>query len=79
MAKPKVVRVTWRDSAAYQGWENYDGGGPHTVESIGFLVAETDDHLAIATSYDSKPNSVPWCQITVIPNEAIVAKQVIRA
>jgi hypothetical protein len=77
--KLKVVHVTWRDSAAYQGWVNYDNNsGPHEVESIGFLVAESDDHLAIATSHDSKPDSVPWSQMTIIPSEAIVSKRVVR-
>ncbi|KKN39236.1 hypothetical protein LCGC14_0745190 [marine sediment metagenome] len=79
MPKLKVVHVTWRDSVALHGWDRYDAErGAALIESIGFLVAENDDHLAIATSHDVGPANEPWCQLTIIPAEAIVKKRVVR-
>ncbi len=79
MTKPKVVRVTWRDSTALHGWTDYDKERRAAVlESVGFLVAENDDHVAIASSHDDGLTNEPWCQITIIPAEAIVKKRVVR-
>ena len=49
-----AYRVTWTDSSFIKGWQYPDAGGvlpvPREIESIGWLVAEADDHLVLAPS-----------------------------
>ncbi len=77
---PKVVRVRWRDSAQHLGWVDpaEEELKVHPIESIGFLVEETDDHIVIASSHNMAEGTIPWCQVVVIPAEAVVEKKVLR-
>ena len=77
MAKPKAVRVVWRDSALYRGWQSYDGCTPTLIESIGWLVEDTKDKLVIATSYDDNEDR-GWAGLMVIPRECVVSKKVVK-
>ncbi len=77
---PKVVRVLWRDSAQHLGWVDpaEEEFKVHPIESIGFLVEENDDCIVIAASHNMTDGAVPWCQVVVIPAEAVVEKKVLR-
>lgn len=80
MAKPPVVRVTWRDSAGYEAWVNPEKEPLRVsvIESVGFLIEEKDDYIALALNHATSPDDVPWSSVTVIPIEAIVKKTVLR-
>ena len=72
MSYPKIIRVTWRDSANYTGWTDYgEDKTAQVIESVGFLIANTKDHIAIAGGYDGDSDA-PWSQMTIIPKECIV-------
>jgi hypothetical protein len=77
---PKIVHVCWRDSAQHLGWVDpvEEELKVHPIESIGFLVEETDDHIIIASGHNMAEGAVPWCQVVVIPIGAVVEKKVLR-
>ncbi len=78
MAKLKIVHVTWRDSTGVDGWANWDETQfVHIIESVGLLVHENKDHLAIALSHNGNPDATRWNQLLIIPAEVIVKKRVV--
>ena len=80
--KPLIlIRIVWRDSYGVAGWTEYDSTiTVREIESVGFLIAEDERQVVIATSHDqgAKNSSLPWCQVTAIPIEAIIEKKVLK-
>lgn len=47
----KLVRVTWKDAVGIGQWTDIDGAAePDHVETIGYLVRDTPDHITIAAT-----------------------------
>jgi hypothetical protein len=48
----KIAKITWLDSSQMRGWVDKDALEPiiETVDSIGFVVKETDDFISISNS-----------------------------
>ena len=77
---PKVVRIRWRDSVSSHQWTDpsKDALAVDVIESVGFLIEETDDHIAIGMNHDAVKDSLPWSNVTVIPIQAVVEKKVLH-
>lgn len=57
----KSVHVTWIDATSDDEWTDKDEWTnihPHTIETLGWLVEETDTHIIICTSYDEERNAI---------------------
>ena len=50
METAKVVRVKWKDAVADIGWEEEVKAELHDCTTIGFVVAETNDAICIAST-----------------------------
>ena len=50
METTKVVRVKWKDAVADIGWEEEVKAELHDCTTIGFVVAETNDAICIAST-----------------------------
>lgn len=50
METTKVVRVRWKDAVADIGWEEEVKAELHDCTTIGFVVAETNDAMCIAST-----------------------------
>ncbi len=52
MSKPnKIVYLKWLDHCRYPGWLDDDKSYPPMgVETIGFILSETDDYIVISNS-----------------------------
>lgn len=72
LRKFRFVRLRWMDAASSRGWRDKQDAGMTTVESIGFLVAESTQDVSISTSLDSGGKYV---DILSIPRAAILARR----
>jgi len=70
--KMATVLVVWRDSLARTGWHDSHEPIPEPSKctTIGFLIEDTEDHLAL--SFGLAANGDLY-NILVIPKEAVVA------
>ena len=78
--RPKMLRVTWRDSVGDSGWHDADDTfSVDVIESVGFLVDENSDRLVLATSrLTTRINGPLWSGMVTIPAEAVVSKKVLQ-
>lgn len=74
---PKIVSVTWRDSAGCGHWIELEE--PHQTcvllcHTVGFLIAETEDYLAISHTVagETDRSGVQVCGDMTIPRESVV-------
>ncbi len=70
---PDVLRITlirWRDATYASGWhfKSEIPTGPALVESVGWLIAETDEAVTLALSVSTDAIG----HISVIPKSGIV-------
>ncbi|MBK8987364.1 MAG: hypothetical protein IPM39_15025 [Chloroflexi bacterium] len=70
-----LVRVHWRDTRAHSAWHTADDiaafvSEAYIVESVGWLAAESETHLAVAQS--CSPHR--FGDVLVIPQTAIVER-----
>lgn len=61
-----IVYIEWIDSSGVDGWINEDDYTPElqTIDSIGYLVDETDEHITIcahktSTGIIGSPITIP--------------------
>ena len=73
---PKKVLVHWTDSMVYHAWSTVDDRIKQLTskdvmehQSVGFLVDETDDYIAVCTSVGFESHVVD--ETTQIPKKAI--------
>lgn len=72
MKELKVVSVAWVDSASHPFWNDKDTDYDVLhCHSVGFLIQETDDMIAIAQSAALDDGAKPWADVIVIPTVAI--------
>lgn len=61
MADPRVltpVHATWLDSSGGGHWtllSEFETWEPTLIQTMGYLLRETDDYVIIVMSYDSQP------------------------
>lgn len=68
----KLVRVEWFDAVSVDGWTQSSEIKPelHLIETVGILIAETDDVITVALNHDTTGDSYscfinipkPWIQ-----------------
>ena len=76
MQPPLIVSVQWLDSVVFSGWVHLDPDlhVPRVITSAGFLVADTDQFLILATSFDAFPvDDGHYGNLTVIPRASVQA------
>ena len=75
---PKIMLVKWIDSEASNSWTEVEKMSMdfHVIESIGHLVNESKDGIALAVSWDSENNSA--VAIQYIPHVCIMELQEIE-
>lgn len=73
-----VVRVTWKDATSVDEWTSAEEISPecHTIETVGILVAESEEILTVALNHDVSGNSYS-CYIN-IPKAWIVSRRKLR-
>jgi hypothetical protein len=57
----KIVRVLWTDSQGHGGWMDVSEAKkdlPLVVESVGYLITDTDDHVTIVQSITDEEDRV---------------------
>lgn len=62
------VHLTWIDSKADRGWTYEPDPDPATIETLGWLVSETDTAVVVSTSLADcgsrmDPLTIPKCAI----------------
>ncbi len=80
MENLKIVRVYWYDAETSHGWEDTKDikAEAPLVYTVGFVVAESDDSLVIASTVDSVNQScngritIPYGMISNIENLDVV-------
>lgn len=45
-----VYHIRWIDSSSRQGWQKFSTLKPDVIETIGFVLEETDDYITITDS-----------------------------
>ena len=77
--KLKLLLVDWVDSAGSTGWRQTDELQPEIGEcqSVGFLVSETKEALALALNRSRLPNFRPFGEIVSIPKRCIIRSRVL--
>jgi hypothetical protein len=75
-----LVAVTWRDSCTVDQWTPLRGADFEPVRcfTVGSIVRETEEFIAIAGSTASGVEGGQACQIMCIPKSAIIARTVIE-
>lgn len=73
MTALSLVRIHWRDASHRQGWHSLNevadfASWDYIIESVGWLAAETDSHLAVAQSRSLHR----FGDVLVIPKTAVV-------
>lgn len=70
--------VTWVDSQSEDGWTEIDTLEPKAAlcETVGFVVAETDEILCIASTVEESINQC--CCIMHIPQHAIQSRKRVK-
>lgn len=79
MPKQDVVyayAVTWLDSSVRQGWEPFGNPPNLRVESIGWLVYQTEDVITLTTSVSMHNDHV--ADAMTIPKRAIIKIKKLR-
>lgn len=63
-----VVKVTWYDAESHDEWEDIEDTNRkiRPIETVGFLIDETDDEIVLAQNYD--PSNQKVSMVMVIPN-----------
>lgn len=78
MKEPPLLRVEWVDSALIgaQWWETEDlDASTPPIVSVGFRVKAENGLLYLAGSWNPSERHLPWAQVIVIPERAIVKKR----
>ena len=77
--KPKMLWVRWRDASSYRGWRSKEGCTTLHVETLGWLVEETKEHLMLAMDRATgEEDALPWAEIEVIPKGMVLEKKVVK-
>jgi uncharacterized membrane protein YcgQ (UPF0703/DUF1980 family) len=77
----KAVQIVWLDSASTDKWTRSDVEdlSPVTITSIGYIVKETDDYLAITHSIDTHEGRlIQFAGFITIPKAAIIKRKPIK-
>lgn len=69
----KTLIIDWVDSASSDSLN-----GIAKCQTIGFLIKETDEYVAIAQNRDTGKNFCPFGEIICIPKVAITKKRIIK-
>ena len=69
-----IEYIIWKDACSDDAWVSKDNilATHHTVESIGFVAAESDDAVALSPAHDV--NADNFCCIIHIPKCCIVSR-----
>lgn len=80
LKQSKILMITWIDSCSSNGWQQPAEAKARISEcqSVGFLVEETKDAIALALSRTTQEGFAPYADIVSIPKVAIKRKRVIR-
>ena len=80
--KHKLVRVTWLDSASQSGWHSLRRATamrPAVIESVGYLIKDTEDYLILASTIDIKGKAhTPYNDISIIPKKSFVKNEILK-
>ena len=71
--KPAIF-VRWHDCAGGDEWADYEGTQPAEVtviESLGWLIDETDDHLVFSANHCRDTSAKEWGHIWTVPWGAV--------
>jgi hypothetical protein len=75
---PKLVEIVWDDSCSVDGWTDlaYWDIPIHHITTVGFLVKETETHIAVAGSYRERTeeDGPEVCCIMCIPKATILSR-----
>ena len=71
-----LLEVVWDDAETSNGWENPKTPEPSLALSLGFLVAESDKHIILASTICKGDNNTN-CRIQ-IPKAMVIRKKVIQ-
>lgn len=71
-----VVYLEWIDSATQHGWLSREGFdlSPGRCKTVGFLVDENDEVIALALNGATDENTLPFGEIIVIPKVCITKR-----
>lgn len=75
----KTCLITWSDAVSVDEWTDVDEAKelvPHEILTIGFVVAETDECIVMAASWDIERGAV--CSYISIPSAWIIDRQEIE-
>jgi len=74
---PVVLWIRWVDSSSHSGWKETSELEAHLMicESIGFLVSENKDAIAIALNRSCKAGFLPFGDIISIPKVAVLSRK----
>lgn len=77
---PTIVYVLWADSSGYEGWQSVEDVRLEEVlcESVGFLVGETNEVLALALSHCKGHDHRELGSAIVIPKRAVLQRKELR-
>lgn len=71
-----IEKVTWLDSAGYEGWHSPGECEPATCVSIGYISSETKDAITVTAHIDYSNNK--HNSDLIIPKCAIVKRKRMR-
>ena len=75
---PKMLWVRWRDSSCYHRWRSAEGCSTLAVETLGWLIEDTKEHLMVAMDRAMDEDAEPWAEIEVIPKGMVIEKRVLK-
>lgn len=77
--KVKILLIEWVDSAGDPGWQHTEDIKAHLAhcQTVGFLVTETKEAIALALSRTTSNGFKPFGDIISIPKISITSKRVL--
>jgi len=74
----KIIKVNWHDSVCYRGWQQseHETYKPSECSTVGFLVEETKEHIALALSMGEATYNVG--DVMVIPKHSVTKTKVLE-
>lgn len=80
ISRMKIVLIEWLDSNISQGWHgsSEQDYGPLKCQTVGFLVGEGEDYVALSGS-TSESDASDACDVMTIPKIAITKRTAINS